>query len=180
MATSGYHQASIQAIAKTAGLAPGLIHYHFKNKQEILTALIFQLSDIAKTRYRNICKTDLSTRNQLHAFIDAALLQNDTAEPYAVTAWVMITTEAIRQHEVKVIYQNVVDSSLKELKYILNQLVLEEKHDFTKQQIEGLAATIYSCIEGAFQLSASAAEVMPKNYAASSLKALIDAYLPKN
>ena len=40
IARHGYEKATIQAIAAQAGLAPGLIHYHFKSKQEILVSLI--------------------------------------------------------------------------------------------------------------------------------------------
>ena len=36
VAVSGYSGATIQAIAAQSGLAPGLIHYHFDDKLEIL------------------------------------------------------------------------------------------------------------------------------------------------
>src|SRR5262249_30829735 len=36
MARRGYDGASIGDIAKAARLTPGLVHYHFKSKQEIL------------------------------------------------------------------------------------------------------------------------------------------------
>ena len=34
VATNGYERATIQLIAKQAGLAPGLVHYPFKDKRE--------------------------------------------------------------------------------------------------------------------------------------------------
>ena len=40
MADRGYERASVTAIAKAAGLTPGLVHYHFHNKKEILLALV--------------------------------------------------------------------------------------------------------------------------------------------
>ena len=36
MAERGYEKATVSAIAQAAGLTPGLVHYHFKNKQEML------------------------------------------------------------------------------------------------------------------------------------------------
>ena len=47
IARHGYEKATIQAIAAQAGLAPGLIHYHFKNKQEILVSLIGTMAQAA-------------------------------------------------------------------------------------------------------------------------------------
>ncbi|HEY3497153.1 MAG TPA: helix-turn-helix domain-containing protein, partial [Polyangiaceae bacterium] len=44
MAREGYEGASIQAIGRAAGLAPGLVHYHFDTKQEILVELIETLT----------------------------------------------------------------------------------------------------------------------------------------
>lgn len=43
MAKRGYDGASVNEIAKAAELTPGLIHYHFKNKQEILLAALADL-----------------------------------------------------------------------------------------------------------------------------------------
>ena len=40
MAREGYGHATVQAIAAEAGLAPGLIHYHFADKREILVELV--------------------------------------------------------------------------------------------------------------------------------------------
>jgi TetR/AcrR family transcriptional regulator, transcriptional repressor of bet genes len=42
IAANGYERATIQQIAKQAGLAPGLIHYHFHDKRA------FQLSSVAR------------------------------------------------------------------------------------------------------------------------------------
>ena len=36
MAKRGYDGASVADIAKAARLTPGLVHYHFKNKQELI------------------------------------------------------------------------------------------------------------------------------------------------
>ncbi|MEW9501649.1 TetR/AcrR family transcriptional regulator [Jeotgalibacillus marinus] len=40
MAAKGYEKASIKEIAKEAEITSGLIHYYFKNKEEILTAVL--------------------------------------------------------------------------------------------------------------------------------------------
>ena len=43
MAKRGYDGASVADIAKAARLTPGLVHYHFKSKQEILLAALRDL-----------------------------------------------------------------------------------------------------------------------------------------
>ena len=40
IAAQGYTGATIQAIASASGLAPGLVHYHFRDKREILVTLV--------------------------------------------------------------------------------------------------------------------------------------------
>ena len=40
LAGSGYERTSIKDIAAAAGVAPGLVHYYFKNKEELLVAAI--------------------------------------------------------------------------------------------------------------------------------------------
>ena len=44
----GYDKATIQTIAQKAGLAPGLIHYHFKSKEDILLELVKSLAAVAR------------------------------------------------------------------------------------------------------------------------------------
>ena len=43
MATEGYDGATIKSIAQHAELTPGLVHYHFSSKREILLHLLEQL-----------------------------------------------------------------------------------------------------------------------------------------
>ena len=50
MARSGYAKATIQEIAREAGLSPGLIHYHFRSKQEVLIGLIESLATLIRGR----------------------------------------------------------------------------------------------------------------------------------
>ena len=38
VAREGYERASVQEIARAAGLAPGLVHYHFRRKLDVLLA----------------------------------------------------------------------------------------------------------------------------------------------
>lgn len=54
----GFHGASMAAIAKTAGMSPGLIYRYFKNKNAIILAIIDSQLAIARQRIREMRATD--------------------------------------------------------------------------------------------------------------------------
>lgn len=169
MATQGYAKATIAAIADKANLAPGLIHYHFKNKQEILLELIDQASQLTLARYQQNLLKATSAKERLKAYIDARLAKNTHDTSALVAAWVVIGTEAIRQEEVRQAYED----ALKKQQKIIEDL-LEELTDRDKKSIKKMAGIIMAAIEGAFQLSVAAKNIMPQSYAAESLFELIE------
>src|SRR6185295_6476903 len=98
MAKRGYEHATIAAIAKQAGLASGLIHYHFADKQEILVVLVERLVAGLETRVALRLRTaGPSARSRLHALVDAHVGLGEDADANAVAAWVVVAAEAIRQ-----------------------------------------------------------------------------------
>ena len=171
MAERGYEKASIQAIAKEAGLAPGLIHYHFKTKQEILLGLVNWIASSATERLDKM-ETEVSDPwDKLTVFINARLATGETELPQVVSAWVVIAGESIRQPEIKEIYQGLIEQQLNLLKKLIAD-VWQNKSVNSKEVVH-LSAIVISAMEGAFQLSATANEIMPKNYAAKTTLDLI-------
>ena len=172
MASQGYAKATIQQIANTAGLAPGLIHYHFKNKQEILLELVQQISELILNRYQQKSEKATTAKEKIKAYIDAHLAKDESSTSGLVAAWVVIGTEAIRQEEVQVIYESV----LKKQQAILEKLLIEagEKQ---KSSIKQKVAMIMAAIEGSFQLSITAKNIMPQNYAAKTLYEMVEKIL---
>ncbi len=175
MAEQGYDGASIQSIAKRANLAPGLIHYHFKTKQEILLESVNQLSEILRQRYALLLEDTETAEDRLKAFINARLSKGKGANEKAVAAWVMIGSEAIRQPEVKSVYL----SALREQRTTLGKLLKDfyQSNDggrkITKRELDAKVAFVLAFMEGAFSLSISASEIMPKNWAADELLHLL-------
>lgn len=45
LARVGYEATSIKGIAKEAGVSPGLVHYYFANKEELLAAVVKEATD---------------------------------------------------------------------------------------------------------------------------------------
>ena len=69
MAATGYTGASIQAIARAAELSPGLLHYHFSSKEQILLAVLQTIEENIAARY-------------------AARAGNEPAPDQALDAWI--------------------------------------------------------------------------------------------
>lgn len=172
MAKQGYEKASIQAIAKEAGLASGLIHYHFKTKQEILLSAVNWIVASAEERLVKLQEEKLTAWEQLVAFVNARLATGDSQLPEVVSAWVVIAAESIRQPEVRDIYQGLIKTQLDVLASLLVD-VWEEK-DAVDEDVTHLTAIVMAAIEGAFQLSVTAPKAMPKNYAANAVIKLIE------
>jgi len=90
MARHGYERATIQAIAREAGLTPGLIHYHFKSKQEILVSLVQAITEFAQARFECAAAEAAGPMDRLRAHIEARLGLGQGAAPEMVAAWVMV------------------------------------------------------------------------------------------
>lgn len=169
MAERGYEKASIQSIAKAAGLSPGLIHYHFKTKLEILIALMTELSDKADERYELLATQAESAEDKLMAYIDAALAFGEGSDQQAVAAWVIIGAEAVRLEDVRNLYQDVIARHSNTLVELLTQASTEVGTKLNKKKAKELATFIIASIQGAYQIATTVPDAS-KDYAAKILK----------
>ncbi|MCK8497439.1 TetR/AcrR family transcriptional regulator [Myxococcus fulvus] len=165
MSERGYERASVNEIAKAAGLSPGLVHYHFSDKQEILLVLVDQLA--ARGRARVAAKlaklAPEDSRGRVDAFVDAFLSLGPDADASAVAGWVTISAEAIRQPEVRAAYEQVVRADLEQLESLVAASV-------GKRKARALAAGLFAAMQGYFVLSASAPGLVPAGTAANTVK----------
>jgi TetR/AcrR family transcriptional repressor of bet genes len=175
IAEHGYDKATIQSIARNAGLSPGLIHYHFKCKEEILLDLVRSLGEAARERFLSMAEEARTPQERLTAYIDARLALNSGANPEAAAAWVVIGTEAVRQAEVRRLYQHVMESEI-QLVHELVCAVLMAAGRTTKNASQ-FALTLVTFIEGAFQMTSAARDVMPKGYAALAAHAMVEQFV---
>ncbi|MCP3098749.1 TetR/AcrR family transcriptional regulator [Myxococcus sp. K15C18031901] len=165
MSERGYERASVNEIAKAAGLSPGLVHYHFSDKQEILLVLVEQLAARGRARVaaRLAKHPPDDARGRVDAFLDAFLAVGADADVDAVASWVTISAEAIRQPEVRAAYEQVVRSDLEQLESLVAALV-------GKRRARALAAGLFAAVQGYFVLSASAPGLIPPGSAANTVK----------
>ena len=164
LAEHGYERATVALIARQAGLASGLIHYYFPSKREILVSLVRSVGDYADTRFREAVAAGATPLQRLQAYFEARLGLGQGASAEIAAAWVMIGAEAVRQPEVREVYQAAVAQELAALTGLLEECLRQDGRD--PAVAAGLAPALVAFMEGAFQLASAAAAVMPKGYAA--------------
>jgi TetR/AcrR family transcriptional repressor of bet genes len=164
---TGYDGASVQAIAESAGLTPGLVHYHFDNKLEILVELCGLLEQRLAARFQARAAAGAAPWTRLNAFIDAHLALGDDADPRAVACWVAIGAEALRQPAVRRVYAAVVQAGLETLEGLVAEVLAAEgrRRRNARTIAAGLMAAIHGCYELAITVKAT-----PQGFAAPTLR----------
>ncbi|MCP4447860.1 MAG: TetR family transcriptional regulator [Myxococcales bacterium] len=170
MASRGYDQASIGAIAKAAGLTQGVVHYHFKNKQQILLRLVELLAATIRARYETRVSDSSSPEQKLWAYIDAHVALGADADPNAVACWIYISAEAVRQPEVGELFRRLVAEDLSELQTLLNGVLTSQK--LSTKDSKQMAAAVFAAIQGMLQLSSAAPDAIPVGSAAGSIRSM--------
>lgn len=173
MAKEGYERASVVEIARAAGLTPGLVHYHFGSKREILVALVARLSSALETRRERLLAGATSPKARLSAFLDAYLALGEDADAPAVAAWVAIGAEAVRQPDVREVYREAVTSAVDRLTELVRDRLAEE--DRETRGARPLAAMIVCSIEGSYGVAVAAPEALPRGFAAPTVRAVLEA-----
>lgn len=172
MAERGYAKATVQAIARAAGLSPGLVHYHFRSKQEVLIALIEGLAEVVRRRLRSAAA---DPEHRLHAAIEAFVGTQSGVEAQAVACWVVIGTEAVRQPEVRELYESMMRQVISEFEAIFRDAM--QKQGGSAVDAPAAALATVAAIEGFFRLGAGAPACVPSGAAARAVRAIADGFV---
>jgi TetR/AcrR family transcriptional repressor of bet genes len=176
MAERGYQRATVPEIARAAGLSPGLLHYHFDHKQQILVALVKRLVLGLERRARSrLAAAGDAPRERLVAYVDAFVALGADADPRAVSAWALIGAEAVRDEEVRALYAQAVKSFLATLERLCREALRAEGR--SAGGVKRIAAAILSAIEGAFRISAGAPRALPRGFASPTLRQMVHGLL---
>lgn len=172
MAKRGYEGATVADVAKVAKIAPGLAHYHFKNKLEILLAAIDELAhDYTLRLARHLEAAQGHPERELRAFVDAHLHLGKEADPEALACWITISGEALRVGSVQKAFARVMAESAARLCDILTRGTALEL--FACAEPDVAAAAIVAAIQGYFVLAATAREIIPRGSAARATMAMV-------
>lgn len=175
MATRGYEGASVVAIAEAAGLAPGLVHYHFKSKQEILLALVDELGTRLARRAWEATEGAVDARGRLLAWLDAHVALGSGADPAAVACWVAIGAESLRQPEVHAVYAAALTQERAELERLLTDAAAPAR--LTAQRRRQFASGLLAAVQGAYLVGTAAPDAVVSGFARPALHAMVDGML---
>jgi len=176
MASQGYDGASIQAIAEAAQLSPGLIHYHFKNKQEILLASIESLvSDHGRRLSQQLALASPDAPSQVVTFLDLHLGLGANANAESLACWVLLSGEALRQPLV----QASVAKALSQLTSRLTKILVAgiAKGSICAADAEAAASALVATIQGYYVLAAIDRSLLPRGTAMISALSMAEGLL---
>jgi TetR/AcrR family transcriptional repressor of bet genes len=169
MAKRGYDGASVADVARAAGLTPGLVHYHFKNKEEILLAALAALLVRHDERLEaRLAEAGGEPNAEVEAFIDFHLGLGADADPEALSCWILISGEALRNAKVRARFERGVEGMVERLAQIVAGGVA--RRAFTCASVPAAASALVATIQGYFVLAATARRTIPKGSAAAATK----------
>lgn len=176
MARRGYDGATVAEIAKAARITPGLVHYHFENKQEILLAALGDLIARHDARLEaRLSEVGADPSAQLAAFIDFHLGLGADADPEALACWILLCGEALREPKVRVELARALATSAERVAAIIRRGVAQEI--FVCASVDEAASALVAAIQGYFVLAATARQAIPKGSAARSTKRMAEGLL---
>lgn len=176
LAKKGYDGATIADVARAAGLTPGLVHYHFKDKLEILLAVLDGLAEEHEARLdAAIERSGPDPARQLVAFIDVHLAAGPNADPEALACWIILSAEALRQPRVGKAFARVLRGLRDRLLAITARGVASGQ--FRGQDPEAAAAAMLSVVQGYFAVAATARDLIPRGSAAGATRRMAEGLL---
>ncbi len=137
----GYDAATIKAIAREAGVAPGLVHYYFTNKDELLVAVLKDIS-------RRYTESGYQRRSSLppDQLRDASLndmLQRTVENPGAYRLRYELFALGLRNPALLPAIRSLLESGRLGIKHIVDAITDEQTCD-----ADILASILLACIDG--------------------------------
>jgi len=169
LAAVGYERASTKSIAARAKLTPGLIHYHFSSKEEILLFLVEGLIGDARRRFDRILAEDSHARAKLRSFVSSMVGLGRTSDQGQVRTWVTIIAEAMGQTKVRNRIAKWLGDDLERLAALFRNAGADEPVD--------KAAALLALILGSFSLHAIRVPQVPTGYAEGQILRWLDGVL---
>jgi TetR/AcrR family transcriptional repressor of bet genes len=176
MARQGYDGASTVEVARAAGLGPGLVHYHFADKREILLALLDDLAREADERGRRaLSGAGDDAVHRLESYLDAFLSLETDPDPEAVACWIAIAAEAIRDARVRKAFGAALGRQLEALEGLVSAAAPRARRD--PRLAKATAAALVATVQGYFLLSFAVPEAIPAGSASPVARRLARALI---
>lgn len=170
MGQRGYASATSKEIAEEAGLAPGLLHYHFGSKDEILAAAVSALERLVVARDAALREKAADAAGEVDAWCEAHLELGEGASLESVSAWTVIGAEAVRSPVVRDLYARLIGRSRQTLRGRLARA--GNLATGRSRTADDVAFALLAYVEGVFRIWAGAPELVPKAGTAAVAKRL--------
>ena len=171
MAGKGYEGASLADAAREAGLSPGLVHYHFHDKRDVLLATVSLLSQDAERRLdAALERAGEAPEARIVAIVDAHLRIGEDSDEAAVACWVAIAAEAVRDHRVRAAYREVTELTLSRLEKLFGKALAARHGD--ARGAKAAAAAVHAAIQGYFVLATTVPDAIPRGSSAQAVRTL--------
>lgn len=167
LARHGIGGATIAAIAQHAGVAPGLLHHHFRDRDDLVEELVRHLARAFRGRIPE--RRDDPT-GWLLAYTDAVLSRGGDARPTEAMAWVGIFAESIRLPTVATLVRRALSAEVDRLGAGF------EGAGLGRAEAEAAAASVMALIAGALVFGALVPD-RASGFAAPAARRLIRAWI---
>lgn len=141
IAEKGYEKSSIKDIAHVSGVAPGLVHYYFTSKEEILSVLLMEASR-QYTRYMENMRATVASEQ-----LPEAALSEPKNRVEKQPDWYKLRYEffalGLRNSSIAPAVNELLENGRQGISHIL-QNTLKNPH----QDIESTAALLLACFDG--------------------------------
>ncbi len=169
MAKRGYDGATIADVASAARLTAGLVHYHFKDKREILLVALADLMARHDARLaRAVALAGGDPVKEVDAFIDSHLGLGADADPQALACWILLSGEALRDAKVRTEYEKAIAGTVARLTAAIERGI--ERSVFRRGDAQTAASALVATIQGYFVLATTARSVIPRGSAAEATR----------
>jgi len=174
MAKHGYAGAPVAAIAREAGLTPGLVHYYFDSKQEILLSVLHEIRAAVLARYeQRRARVGSEAWGRLFALTDALLEDDEEAQAdVAAACWVALAAEAIHEPAVRRGYQELLGELVGLLQTTLCDVLAAEGR--SRRNVAALATAVASFVHGVHHLDAAAPSLSPPGSSAPAGRKMVE------
>ena len=145
VAQKGYNDFTIKDIAEEAGLSTGLVHYYFKNKEDLLFKLLKEMNANLRDNLKKALTELTEPKDRLMAFCDEAFELVDKEKAYF---YVLIDFWAQMNHDNRIRQANVrlFQSYRDEISSIIEEGIA--KGVFTAADVKFTSVIIISLIQG--------------------------------
>jgi AcrR family transcriptional regulator len=144
-ARSGFHQARMDDIAKESGLSKGALYWYFKNKGDIITAILESVFEREISKIEQMRDEDLSPREKIQTYINIAVGDVENFKPLMPILYEFLAI-GFRRKSVRKVIQKYLHSMISMVVPLIDEGI--ESGDFKQVDSLEVAYAIGAIFEG--------------------------------